>query len=271
MSYTSNFRLKLTIEYDGSHFYGWQIQPGLETVQKVVEETLKIFFNAEYKKQGILASVDRVKVKASGRTDRGVHALGQVISFSWPEELEFEPRKLMRAINGISPRSISFLDVEKVPDTFDAQYSAIDKHYRYCISRRTAPLCLEHGRAWRVGDIKEIESIKQCLNILRGTHDFVSFRASDCVARTTIRTLVDTYLETSNNDLDLELNFIGTGFLKNMVRYLVATIVEVARGNKDISYVQDLLNLSPKDPHIKLAPPDGLYLIKVRYPHQQML
>lgn len=265
MNLTSSFKLKLTIEYDGSHFYGWQIQPGLETVQSVVENTLKIFLNAEYKKQGILSGVDRVKVKASGRTDRGVHALGQVISFSWPEDLEFNSRKFLASINGISPRSISFLDANIVANEFDAQYSAESKHYRYCISRRTAPLCLDHGRAWRVGDIQEIDSIRKCLSIIQGTHDFESFRASDCVAKTTVRTLLDTYLESSNNDLDLELNFIGTGFLKNMVRYMVASIVEVARGHKEISYVQDLLNLKPRDPHIKLAPPDGLFLVRVQY------
>ncbi len=265
MDYASDYKLKLIIEYEGSGYWGWQIQPNRETVQEVVEKTLKIFLNAEYKKQGKIGFIDRVKVKASGRTDRGVHARGQVISVAWPVDLDLDLHRLKGAINGISPRNVSFLDIEKVSSAFDAQYSAISKHYRYLLSTRIAPLCLDIGRSWRVGGLKDIASLQQCLSRIVGTHDFSSFRASDCVARTTIRTIESAYLETFNGGENLELNFVGTGFLKNMVRYIVASFVEVAKGNKDITYVEELIDLKPRDPRIKLAPPDGLYLMQVNY------
>lgn len=265
MDYPSDFKLKLTIEYEGTNFWGWQIQPQRETIQKVVEETLKIFINAEFKKQGIEAFVGRIKVKASGRTDRGVHALGQVLSFAWPAALKLDSFRMMGALNGISPREIAFLDCEIVPTSFDAQYSAISKHYRYKISRRLAPLCLDHERAWRIMDELSLNLLELGLNNLIGTHDFASFRASDCVARTTIRTIEDAYLDELRNGM-IEINFIGTGFLKNMVRYTVAILVEIARKKKEVSYINSLLNLETRDPHIKLAPACGLYLVKVNYP-----
>lgn len=270
MDYPSHFKLKVSIEYEGTHFWGWQIQPNRETVQKAVEDAVTIFINAEFKKQGIDKKIDRIKVKASGRTDRGVHALQQVISFAWPEELNIDSLRMLRALNGISPKGVAFLDAQKVPSTFDAQYSAVSKHYRYRIAPRSAPLCLDDARAWRISATFDNKAIEACLELLIGTHDFSSFRASDCVARTTVRTIINAYLEI-DRDGNLELNFIGTGFLKNMVRYTVAIIMEIALGNKSLTYISDLLQTNPRDPHIKLAPACGLFLVKVHYPYSLSL
>lgn len=260
------FKVKVVLEYDGSEYHGWQRQPNQVSIQSIVEEALRTYFNSEIKKSRLSEQlVDRVKVKASGRTDSGVHALGQVISFLWPMCINFEARKFLHCLNGITPDAICFKEAVRVPLSFDAQYSAMSKQYLYKICYRSAPLCLDIGRAWRITKKIDLEVLKKCLTMLEGTHDFASFRAVDCNSKTTNRTILKCDFEIHENMEQLYINCLGTGFLKNMVRHIVSTVISVSSGDKTLDYLLSLLNQQPRDSRIKMAPACGLYLKQVNY------
>lgn len=256
-------RLKVTLEYDGRPFSGWQLQPGLLTVQGELERAFGLLAGSWSRAAGGAGELPRIEVTGSGRTDAGVHARGQVASLEWPDDVPVDLRRLARALNGVTHRSVSILSVEKVGPEFDARSTPHLKEYRYHLTLRHAPPALDASRTFRVDERIDLGAMIVAAHVFRGQHDFRAFRASDCTAKTTVRTLETSEL-TRISDHAVVYVVRGKGFLKQMVRIMVGALVEVGRGRLSAN---DLVRALEDGSRIaaRTAPPDGLVLEWVRY------
>ena len=255
-------KIKLTLEYDGTPFCGFQYQPGLRTIQGEIEQALSVYSAAVAKKAGKTAAP--IKVTASGRTDAGVHARGQVVSFDWPDDLSFTDYEFLSAMNGITPPQIAALGVEKKENAFDARRSPHVKCYCYYLLLRRGSMALHHDRAWRVNPLPAIPAMLEAARHFSGTHDFSSFRAVDCPAKTTVRTIHVSQFSRPAADV-LVYTIHGTGFLKQMVRTIVGTLVEVGRGNLAPADIPRIIAARDRSAAGATAPACGLVLEWVRY------
>jgi tRNA pseudouridine38-40 synthase len=253
-------RLKLTLAYDGRPWKGWQSQPGGETVQDQVETALRNLTS------------HRVSVQASGRTDTGVHALGQVAHVDVPELMQLRPDAWVRAINVRLPHSIRVLSVEEVSPEFHARFGTTGKVYEYRIWRAEVLSPFEDGRAWHLFGKLDAELLSQGAAILCGTHNFARLSANrgdmsederrendEGLTRTITR--IDVHEE---GDI-LRLVFEGDGFMYKMVRMLVGSLVHAARGREPLSWLRDLVGDPTGEKTHHTAPADGLYLVRVMY------
>lgn len=240
-------KIKLILEYDGRNFHGWQRQNSLDTVQGHLEDSLLVYVNSLIKKHALetgdnLQAIKKINITGSGRTDAGVSAYAQVASFSWKEDIPFEKKSFIKSLNGITRNDVSILDAELVEDHFDARRSAHSKEYFYTISFRATPHAILRDRILHIPGIKvssmQMESL---IRIFEGTHDFASFRASDCSAKTTCRTILSTGV-TVNRDGSCNLHFHGNGFLKNMIRIIVGDIVYCCRKKMTEDQIKKLLS-----------------------------
>ncbi len=259
-------KLKVTVEYNGSKFSGWQLQEGVLTVQGAIEEALGIIIRSESKRRG-LETPEIPKVIASGRTDRGVHALGQVVSFEWPERLDVELSVIRRSLNGLMRHLVYCRDIANVPDSFDARHSPHLKSYTYRLRTRSGSVTPDSAMVWCVGELDVASMIRAARGIV-GTHDFSSFRASDCMAKSTERTILVSELAreaSSHAEGDLVYTICGKGFLKQMVRIIVGTLVDIGRGWRGESEIVRLLSACERGQAGTTAPPHGLTLEWVRY------
>ncbi len=242
--------IKLTIEYDGTEFSGWQVQPGMRTVQGAIEDALFKFTG------------ERISAEASGRTDAGVHALGQVVSFR--TESGLDTRRMMGALNALLPEDVAALEVEEADPDFHARRSARGKTYRYAVldgGRRTA---LDRRRAWTVPSRLDVGAMRKAAALLEGERDFSSFRASGCEAKGSVRDLrrLEVYRDSIERVIfEAEAN----GFLKQMVRALVGTLVEVGSGKRAPDEMRAILESLDRSAAGQTAPPWGLYLVSVKY------
>ncbi len=242
--------VKLTLEYLGTNYYGWQIIPGKPTVQGKLKEALEKILQHE------------VKVTGASRTDAGVHALGQVANFKTVKEIELY--RLQRALNGILPPDIKVIDVEEVPSDFDSRRWARGKRYRYRIFNRDVPSPFEYRRSWFIPYELDIEGMREASRFLIGVHDFSSFCKKDRKREVNpLREVNEIEIFRDNNTI--ELVFYGRSFLRHMVRVMVATLVEVGRGKLKPTEVKEILEERNRERAPFLAPPDGLYLEKVYY------
>jgi tRNA pseudouridine38-40 synthase len=240
----------LLLEYDGLPFYGWQVQPLSPTIQEVIQNALSTITGEE------------VNLKASGRTDSGVHALGQVANFHTFSTLDadiFRP-----ALNSLLPPSISVLDAREVPADFDSQFSAIRKLYCYRILINKTRSALEPGRSWYFRHPLDVEKITIAGRALVGKHDFSAFRASGGSARTSVRTIGK--LEISRSSGYIFLDIEANGFLRHMVRNIAGTLVDVGRGRFSPTDIPSILESKDRSRAGVTAPPHGLYLVSVTYP-----
>lgn len=243
-------RYKCMISYDGTGFSGYQVQPNKRTVQGELEKVLtKIHKGVE------------VKVVASGRTDAGVHAKGQVIHFDSP--LSITEDRWETALNSLMPEDISILSVEKAPESFHARFDAAGKEYRYFIYLSSKRNPFQRNYAYQYPFALDIETIKEGSKYLIGTHDFTSF----CSAKTEIEDRVRTIKEINfSKDGDLLcIQFVGNGFLYNMVRILVGTLLEIGSGRRAPDELLEILVKKDRCFAGKTAPAHGLYLWKVFY------
>jgi tRNA pseudouridine38-40 synthase len=243
-------RYRLTIEYDGAPFAGWQIQANRLTVQGVLTDAV-----------AALAG-ERVRIQGAGRTDAGVHALAQVahIDFTRPWETD----TIRDALNAhLRPHPVAVLEAERVPDTFNARTSARKRHYRYEIVNRRADLTLERGRAWRVPRLVDAQTMHAAAQQLVGKHDFTTFRASECQAKSPMRTL--DRLDVTREGECVQVYASARSFLHNQVRSMVGSLVMVGEGRWSADDLARALQARDRKACGQVAPPDGLYLVRVDY------
>jgi len=244
-------RLKLTVAYDGRPFSGWQSQPN----QNGVQDHLKRAFFA------ILST--QIKIHGAGRTDSGVHALGQVAHVDVPQS-KFNPATWMTAVNAHLPAQIRIIRCQLASADFHAQYSATGKIYQYRLWNDPVFHPLEIGRSWHVPQVLDMETLRAAADHLIGTHDFASFAANrGKTTETTTRTIHRVRILHQKALITME--FDGNGFLYRMVRMLTGAIVRVASGRKDLGWINQLLSDPGKTKANFTAPPEGLYLVKVIY------
>jgi len=242
---------KLTMAYRGQDFFGWQRQDPHPTVQLAIENALKKIFRRA------------CPVAGSGRTDRGVHALGQVASCQVPATHPSET--LLRALNFHLPPGVRVLSVQKAAAKFHARFSAKGKTYLYRIVNEPFLHPLEIGRAWHVPRPLDMQAIRQAARLFVGKHDFASFTSNPGYEReSTIRRLRSIRVARKPGSV-LELTFDGDGFLYRMVRNLVGALVKVGHGRLKVSDCKKVLAARSRSTAPPTAPADGLYLLKVRY------
>ena len=240
--------IRLTIEYEGSRFHGWQTQPGLRTIEEELKNVLCMVLREEIP-----------SVCASGRTDAGVHAKGQVVNFHAKEDHDLN--RLMYAVSGIFRGELSVVAADIVPDNFHATRSAKSKQYSYTIFHRSCPPVLDRGRAWFVNRTLDIERMQKEAGRLIGVHDFTSFRGTRCNATTPVKEIYES--ELTWNPPYLVYRVVGNGFLKQMVRNIVGTLVDIGR-NRGPS-ISEILRAKDRRIAGVTAPPYGLCLDWVRY------
>lgn len=241
---------KLTLEYDGSGYHGWQKQRGVLTVQEVLESSLAIMLGRE------------LHVRAAGRTDAGVHALGQVVNFYARTRLE--PVDFQRGLNSLLPDDIVVKHAEEVDISFHARYSAKAKLYQYCVLNRPLPSALWRKYAWHVPHELDLESMKKALAYFRGEHDFSAFRASRSSVKSSVRVLYRCDYECGSDGL-IVFSFLGNGFLRHMVRIIVGTVVEVGMGKRRPEEIPNIIESKDRNLAGITAPAHGLYLVRVEY------
>jgi tRNA pseudouridine38-40 synthase len=242
-------RFKLILEYEGTAYHGWQVQPGLATIQGVLQATLTR-----------IASVP-VQVTGAGRTDAGVHALGQVASFSADPRLD--TLTLRKALNANLPRDIVVCRVEEASPDFDARRSARSKTYRYTILRRDYPSAWLARHSLYVPYPLDVEAMAEAARVLIGTHDFSAFRAGTCTAATPVRAVLDASWRVAGDLVHFEIT--ANAFLQHMVRIILGTLLEVGRGKRTPSDVATILASRERRRAGKTAPPHGLCLVEVHY------
>lgn len=244
-------RYKLTIEYDGTNYHGWQMQAGLTTVQGEIEYALKRFCGQD------------VILYCSGRTDAGVHALGQVAHIDLPQE--YPDFKVRDAINFyLKPQPIAVLDAEMVSDDFHARFSTLERSYIYRIINRYAPLTVDHGRAWNVGPTLDVDAMQDAAQALVGHHDFTTFRDTDCQAKSPFKTLDELTVRRVHGDL-IEIFARSRSFLHHQVRNMVGSLKIVGDGRWTKQDLEAALLAKDRRRGGPTAPPDGLYLYQIKY------
>ena len=243
---------KLTLAYDGTAYHGWQVQPQQRTIQGTIEQAI------------LKLTGQAVRVTASGRTDAGVHALGQVASFS--AECRLTLGELQTALSALLPDDIAVLGVEEVPAGFHPIRDARWKCYRYVIHNGPIRDVFARRYAWHIVQALDASAMQRAATALVGTHDFSSFETAGAPRETSVRTV--TRLEVRGEDAkpgQIIIEIVADGFLYNMVRAIVGTLVEVGRGAEAESWPAEVLAACDRSAGGPTAPPQGLYLVYVVY------
>jgi tRNA pseudouridine38-40 synthase len=243
-------RYKLTIEYDGTPYVGWQIQDNGPTIQGALTEAVFAFTG------------ERVAVQGAGRTDAGVHALGQVAHIDLAKD--WDPDNVRDAMNfHLRPQPVAVVTAERMSDDFDARFSAIKRHYLYRIVNRRADLTLEQNRVWRVPRPLDTAAMHDAAQRLTGKHDFTTFRSTECQAASPIKTL--DRLDVTRDGDDLRVTASARSFLQHQVRSMVGSLVHVGEGKWRADDLSAALEARDRAACGQVAPPHGLYLVRVEY------
>jgi tRNA pseudouridine38-40 synthase len=243
-------RYRLLIEYDGSPFVGWQMQAGGPSVQGVITEAIAAFAD------------EKVTVQGAGRTDAGVHALGQVAHVDLARD--WRPDRVRDALNArLRPHPVAVLAVEKAADSFNARFSARRRHYLYRIVNRRADLALDRNRAWRVPRPLDAQAMHAAAQRLIGRHDFTTFRAADCQAKSPVKTLDGFDVEREGDEVRVRAS--ARSFLHHQVRSMVGSLVLVGEGKWRVDDLAAALDARSRAACGPVAPPEGLYLVSVEY------
>lgn len=240
---------KLVVEYDGTGYAGWQRQPGQRTVQAELEDAIQKITHTH------------IAVIGAGRTDAGVHAQGQVVSFRADKPLT--PRDWRRALNAHLPPDISVQAAESVSDDFHARYSAKTKQYEYRILHQPDRPALERNRAWHIYGPLDLDLMRQAAACLVGKQDFASFQGHPTDTKDTICNVQR--LELVQEGPLIRVRFVGDRFLKQMVRSIVGTLVEIGQGKRPPQAMKDILAAKDRRSAGYTAPPQGLHLVRVDY------
>ncbi len=241
--------IKLTIEYDGKDFNGWQKQPNKLNIQGTIEQAIKSITNED------------VELNASGRTDAGVHALGQVANFKTNSQIPIE--KFAIAINSRLKKSIVIKKAEEVDERFHSRLNCKKKTYRYIINNTPEGTAIYRYLETHIPQKLDVNNMKKAIKYFEGEHDFKAFKASGTSSKSSVRTIYKTELYEKDNKIYIELT--GNGFLYNMVRIITGTLVDVGLGKIKPEQIEDILKNGKREDAGKTLPPNGLYLLKVEY------
>lgn len=245
-------RYMMIFSYDGSNFNGYQKQPKKRTVQKSIEDVLKQINGNK-----------KVDLCASGRTDAGVHALNQKAHFEMDKEIDVD--KLMYSVNSLLPDDIFVKKIERVKDDFHARFSALGKEYIYKINMgEYSPI--ERNYVYQYNNKLDIPAMERALKFFEGEHNFKSFVKADAETNDYVRTISMATLERDSRNVNkITINFVGTGFMRYMVRNIVGFVIEVGEGKRNPEDVIDILKKEDRIYAGKTAPANGLYLKNVFY------
>jgi tRNA pseudouridine38-40 synthase len=242
---------RLTIEYDGACFSGWQIQPDAKTVQGSLEAALATILRKP------------VRIQGAGRTDAGVHALGQVGSFH--AETDLPPERLQKGLTALAGPDIAVVDAAVAPDGFNARFDSNGKHYRYAILSRKTPSPLLGRTSHFIPYALDVSAMRRAAKALIGEHDFKGFRAADCERENTICNISEVTITTAPNGI-LSIDVKGIAFLKYMVRVISGTLIEIGRGKMGPERIDTIFETRDRTLAGPTAPSQGLTLVEVFYP-----
>jgi len=243
-------RFRLLVEYDGGPFVGWQRQDNGPTVQGALEDAIEKL------------SAEIVTVTGAGRTDAGVHALGQVAHFDIRKE--FAPERVRDGLNHhLRPAPIAIVEAALVDDRFHARFSATRRHYLFRILNRRAPPVLDNGKVWHIAAPLDADAMNQAAQALVGHHDFTTFRAAECQSQSPVKTL--DRLDVSRRADEIHVEASARSFLHHQVRSMAGSLKLVGEGKWTAKDVADVLAAADRARCGPVAPPDGLYLVRVDY------
>ena len=241
--------IKLTIEYDGKDFNGWQKQPNKLNIQGEIERAIKDITGED------------VDLIASGRTDAGVHALGQVANFKTNSNIPVE--KIPIALNTKLKRSIRILAAEEVEERFHSRYNCKKKTYRYVINNSVNGTAIYRNLEYNFSQELNVEKMNEAVKYFIGEHDFKAFKASGTSSKSSVRIIYDAKVYRDGDRVNIELT--GNGFLYNMVRIIAGTLIDVGIGKILPEQITNIINSKERTMAGKTLPPNGLYLVKVEY------
>jgi tRNA pseudouridine38-40 synthase len=242
----------LTISYDGTNYSGWQVQPNGLAVQQVVEDALEQLLK------------ERVQVRSSGRTDAGVHARAMAASFTTSRDLPLQA--FVEGTNRFLPPDVAVQNARIVPEGFKPITMAHAKRYRYTIINSSVRSPIDRHYSWQVREQLDLAAMEDAAERFVGSHNFAAFRASNCVAKTTVRRIDAVQIISQGNRITIDV--VGGGFLKNMVRVMVGTLVDIGKGRFAPSDIDRLLQRGDRKEAGSTAPACGLCLIEVVYPEK---
>ncbi len=241
--------IKLIIEYDGKKFGGWQKQPNKLNIQGEIEKTI-----------GEITGED-IELNASGRTDAGVHSLGQTANFKTNSKIDIE--KFPVAINSKLKQSIRIIKAEEVEENFHSRYSCKGKRYRYIINNSKYGSAIYRDLEYHMPIKLDVEAMQEAIKYFEGEHDFKGFKASGTSSKSSVRTIYSAKVLQEGDRIKIELE--GNGFLYNMVRIIAGTIVDVGLGKIKPEEIPEIINSKDRNRAGKTLPPQGLYLVEVYY------
>jgi len=242
-------RVALGVEYNGSHFYGWQRQSNAESVQQCLEKALSCVANTQ------------VFTTTAGRTDTGVHATEQIVHFDCENQREL--KAWVMGANSNLPNSISVIWAKNVEDDFHARYSAQSRRYRYVLfNHKTRPALLDQLVTWEYTPL-DLEKMQQAAKFLLGKHDFTSYRAVACQAKSPVRTIQEIALHKQNEFVIMDI--VADAFLHHMVRNIMGVLLAIGKGEQDVEWAGEVLQQRDRTVGGVTAGAAGLYLVKVQY------
>ncbi len=241
---------KITIQYDGSRYKGWQVQKSTDmTIQGKLQSVLSQMVGYE------------VEVIGSGRTDAGVHALGQVANFHIPDQ--FSAQEVIEYLNQYLPMDIAVIDIEEVDERFHASFSAVEKTYVYRIHTSTIQNVFERKYMYDYTEKLNVEAMREAANEMIGTHDFMAFCGNKKMKKSTVRTVSN--IEIEEKDGEIQISYTGDGFLQQMIRIMTGTLIEVGNGSKAVSEIKSIIESKDRANAGYTVPAEGLILKSVKY------
>lgn len=243
--------IKVVLEYEGTAYSGFQVQTNAKTIQEQVEVALKELTG------------ENIRIVGSGRTDAGVHARGQVISFFTNSRIPAD--RFAPALNSCLPADIRALESAEAAQDFHARFSAREKTYRYLILNRRAPSALLRNLAYWIPERLDIKAMDLCAEELVGTHDFRAFMSTGSLVKTTVRTVIESRVQRLGDEGLVEFRITANGFLYNMVRIMAGTLIQIGLRRLDPGVIRQMLKTGNRDLGGPTAPARGLYLESVRY------
>lgn len=241
---------KLTIQYDGTRYNGWQRQGNTEnTIQGKLNEIIGKYLG------------EKIDIAGSGRTDAGVHAYGQVANFKTEKFLDKD--RFLTDINSYLPQDIRVIKAESMDERFHARLSAVSKTYEYVIDNGVVADVFARKYSYRIEQPLDVEKMRTAAGLLTGTHDYISFCGNKKFKKSSVRTVTDISIVESVGKI--KLSFTGNGFLQNMVRIMAGTLIEVGLGKRDAESMTDILEAKSREAAGMMAPAEGLFLREVEY------